>query len=300
MFLSGFADEAANDIEGQIRATRELGWSHIEARAIGGVNITKIDDAAFDRVCDTLDSAGIRINCFGSEVANWAQSIHEPPDESYQEMRRAIPRMQRLGVRYIRVMSFQSPHEPCSPLSDTGREVIRRMKEITRIAEDGGVTCVHENCKSWGGLSQEHTLRLLEEVASPSLKLVFDTGNPVEMDSCIGEPPHEKQDALAFYQAVGQHIVHIHIKDASMKNGKLVYTYPGEGEGRVREICANLHKCGYDGGITIEPHLAVVHHDASVCAPEEVRFSQYVEYGRRLEKLLEEMGWSANEKKDAR
>ena len=37
MYLTGFADEAAKDLAGQIRATRELGWSNIESRAIDGV-----------------------------------------------------------------------------------------------------------------------------------------------------------------------------------------------------------------------------------------------------------------------
>jgi hypothetical protein len=30
------------------------------------------------------------------------------------------------------------------------------------MAEDAGLLCVHENCMNWGGLSYEHTLKLLE------------------------------------------------------------------------------------------------------------------------------------------
>jgi hypothetical protein len=40
MYLTGFADEAATDIDGQIRATKELGWEYIEARNIDGVNLS--------------------------------------------------------------------------------------------------------------------------------------------------------------------------------------------------------------------------------------------------------------------
>jgi hypothetical protein len=35
VYLTGFADEAGDDLAGQIRATRELGWSHID-REISG------------------------------------------------------------------------------------------------------------------------------------------------------------------------------------------------------------------------------------------------------------------------
>ena len=55
MYLTGFADEAASAIDGQIRATKELGWKFIESRAIDGKNIHDITDADFDRVCEKLD-----------------------------------------------------------------------------------------------------------------------------------------------------------------------------------------------------------------------------------------------------
>ena len=34
MYYTGFADEAAIGIDGQIRATKELGWKFIETRKI--------------------------------------------------------------------------------------------------------------------------------------------------------------------------------------------------------------------------------------------------------------------------
>ena len=41
MYLTGFADEAASDIEGQIKATKELGWKYtpdlLESREKHGV-----------------------------------------------------------------------------------------------------------------------------------------------------------------------------------------------------------------------------------------------------------------------
>lgn len=39
MYLTGFADEAATDIQGQIKAIKALGWSHLEARNIDRVNL---------------------------------------------------------------------------------------------------------------------------------------------------------------------------------------------------------------------------------------------------------------------
>ncbi|HPP67115.1 MAG TPA: hypothetical protein PKX05_04275, partial [bacterium] len=110
MYYTGFADEAAPDINGQIRATKQLGWKYIEARSIDNTNITMIPDRKFDEVVAKFEESGIKINCFGSGVGNWSQKITESPEPSYNEMKKAIPRMHRLGVRMIRIMSFAIPN----------------------------------------------------------------------------------------------------------------------------------------------------------------------------------------------
>ena len=284
MYLTGFADEAAGDIDGQIKATKELGWKCIEARAIDGINLTSVSEEKFSEVCNKLQTAGISINCFGSGVANWSQKMTEPPDPSYAEMERAIPRMKRLGTKMIRIMSFAIPPETLD--RDWSVEAIKRVKVIVKMAEDGGVTCLHENCSGWGSLSHEHTLRLLDGVNSLALKLVFDTGNPVFDDDVRGPKPYQKQNSLEFYRAVREHIAYVHIKDGYMDGDKPVFTFPGEGNGYVREILSDLLKTGYDGGFSIEPHMAVVFHDDSVKSEAEIRYRNYVEYGRRIERML--------------
>ena len=67
------------------------------------------------------------------------------------------------------------------------------------------------------------------------------------------------------------------------------YNFPGEGQGRVRDILKDAFKHGYDAGISIEPHMVVVFHDADSAASDDAMFDNYVEYGRRLEKLIAEV-----------
>ena len=70
-------------------------------------------------------------------------------------------------------------------------------------------------------------------------------------------------------------------------NGNYEYTFCGEGEGYVREIVGDLLRTGYDGGLSIEPHLAAVVHTAQVADSEARLYESYVEYGRRFMKLVE-------------
>ena len=292
MYLTGFADEAAGDIDGQIRATRELGWSNMEARNIDGTNLHDLSDEAFDRVCGKLEDAGVHVNCFGSAIANWGKRIDEPFDSSLEEARRAIPRMQRLGAKLVRIMSFAVLKDR-GPDDQMEEERFRRLRELQKMFGDAGLTPVHENCMNYGGMGWPYTLKLIENV--PGLKLVFDTGNPVFSADRSQPEPYPRQSAWEFYSHVKEHIAYVHIKDGKWDPAKqkAVFTMCGEGDGDVPRVLKDLLDSGYDGGISIEPHLAVVFHDQSVTSEDEVRFANYVEYGRRLMQILEEIGHPA-------
>ncbi len=275
MFFSGIADEAGKDLETQVRAHLELGWKHIELRNIDGIGVADLCERNFEQIAEKLGEAGLGVSCFASQLCNWSRPIAKHPDIDRHELERAIPRMQRLGCPFIRTMSYPNAGWP---EDEWHAEVIRRLTELCRIAEDGGVTLVHENCNGWGGLGPAQTLQMLGEVDSPALKLVWDTGNPVDHD----------QDPWAYYDAVNEHVVYVHIKDGVKRDGKMTYTYPGEGDGRVRDLLRDLSSRQYAGGLSIEPHLAAIVHEGKEATQQDVAYAQYVEYGRRLMGLVEE------------
>ncbi len=297
MYYSGFADEAGSAVETQIKATLELGWRNIEMRNAGSANLTDISDDEFDAVCAMLSDAGVQVDCFGSTVANWSKDPLSDADfeSSRQSLARAIPRMHRLGTRMIRGMSFAVARGVTPDSPEVEGVIFRKMRELVRMCEEGGVLYLHENCANYGGMSHEHTLKLIEAVNSPNFKLVFDTGNPVGTDRRIGKPPYPKQSSWEFYRNVKEFVVRVHVKDAVFVRdtggtfNELRHTFPGEGDGDVRKILGDLLSSAFDGALSIEPHLAVVFHDASLTSPEEIKYANYVEYGRRLMKLVESL-----------
>jgi sugar phosphate isomerase/epimerase len=295
MYYTGFADEAGDSIEVQIRATLALGWSNIEARSVDGTNLTDISDGEFDQVCEKLAASNISINCFGSSIANWSRNPRSEEDFRYsvEALQRAIPRMHCLGTTMIRGMSFAVVRdgEPDSP--ELEAIIFDRVQYLVRMCEEAGVLYLHENCMNYGGMSHEHTLRLLDKIRSPNLKLVFDTGNPVFTYRRLGPPPYGKQSSWEFYTNVREWIHYVHIKDGCylQESGgifpEVEYTFPGEGDGDVARIVGDLLQTGYEGGFSIEPHLAVVFHDSSARSKDEVRYNNYVEYGRRFMRLVD-------------
>ena len=286
MYFTGFADESANDLATQIAVTKELGWSNIESRKIDGTMIHDLSDEAFDRVCATIAGSGVTINCFGSAIANWGKHIDQSFDSSLAEAKRAIPRMQRLGTQLVRIMSFAVRKDAAGKVLDDqmDAERFRRLRELQALFTDAGLLPVHENCMNYGGMGWTYTLRMLEQV--PGMKLVYDTGNPTHSDD-FGVPARAdgtrpKQSSWEFYRNVRDHVAYVHIKDGLIgADGKHVHTWPGEGAGDVRRVLADLFARGYDGGISIEPHIASVFHDPAVTGTEAKMRASYLEYGRR-------------------
>ncbi len=306
MFFTGFADEGSPKLADQIAITKELGWKYIEARKIDDKMLGTMSDEEFARVEELLEGSGVSINCYGSAVANWA--CHPRSEEDFQaskkELLTAIPRMQKLGIKMLRGMSFAVPmDEPCGS-AGLEKVAFSKTKELVEICADNGIIYGHENCMNIGGMSHEHTLRMLEFVNNPALKLIFDTGNPCFLPRRLGPQPWPTQSAWEFYTAVRPYIAYVHIKDATF-GAPLAdnpyrftanFTWAGEGCGHVRAIVTDLLKTGYNGGFSMEPHLGAVFH-APQGQPDNdpvlirKRCDIYVEYGRRFMQLMRDCGW---------
>jgi sugar phosphate isomerase/epimerase len=290
MILTGIGDEAGVRLDAQIQAAKELGWKHLELRVVEVPGFDKgnfhdIPDKAFDVAVNRLQKEGIGVYCFGSAIANWGKKLADPFDITVAEVKRCIPRMQKLGTKYVRIMSYK----PGDQDETTPPEVFRRISEVTKMFRDAGLQPVHENCMNYGGMSWKHGLELIERC--PGLKWVFDTGNPVFNADRIKPKPWPRQDAWEFWEHIRDHVVHIHVKDATYVPAKndCDYNYPGEGQGHVRKILADAFSRGYDAGISIEPHVAVVFHDSSVKASDKDIFDSFVRYGRQLENMIAEI-----------
>ncbi len=290
MYYTGIGDEAGPRLEQQLKALKTLGWNQLEARMVEledvpKANIHDLPEAAFDRVVGMLDEAGVKVCCFGSAIANWGKKIDEPFDSSLAEARRAIPRMKKLGTPFVRIMSFAVSADG----DQMAKERFRRLRELVGLFRGEGLQPLHENCMNYGGMGWNYTLELLGEV--PGLKLVFDTGNPIFNDDRSKSAPFPKQNAWEFYSKVREHILHVHLKDARWNPSRndADYTMPGEGDGDVRRIVADLMGRNYEGGLSIEPHVAAVFHDATARTDDAVMFDSFVEYGRRTMSLVDDV-----------
>ena len=280
MIVTGIADEGSPDLTDQIRIHRALGWDTLELRLIGSTNVCELPEDEFEEAAELLEEDQMGVVCFASPLANWARPVTSDFRRDVEELLRSAPRMRRLGTRFMRIMSY--PNDGLSE-EDWKREVLRRMRELARIAEGEDVVLLHENCSGWGGASPANQRALIEAIASPHFQIVFDTGNPVGE----GHPPEATWE---FYTSARPYIQHIHIKDCRRDpSGEVIYTYPGEGDSMVREILKDAVDSGYAGAFSIEPHItAQIHLGTSTDSQTEAE-TIYLEYGLRANALIAEL-----------
>ena len=272
--ICGIADEAGQDIETQVKAHTELGWDLLELRLVDGRNATDLTDDEFDRVYAAVTEAGLHVPSFASQLCNWARPITTDFAVDVAELRRAIPRMQRLGAKTIRIMSYPNDKDNPLPEAEWRKEALRRIRELVKMAEDGGIVLVHENCHGWACRNTDAMLELVEEIPSPSLKLLFDMGN------FSGKPVGASRE---MYSKIREHIAYVHMKD----RGDDGATFPGQGNCEVRRITQDLAATGYDGIISIEPHIAAVVHLGKTSDPQ-LMYETYIKYGRMAAEIVEE------------
>ena len=276
---TGFADEASVRLDQQIEVLHDVGWNALELRLIDGTNVCDLSDDAWAQALGLLQDNNIDIVGFGGQVANWARPINEAYQRDVDELIRNAPRMRESGTRLIRIMSYPNAAENPLPKGAWKAEVVKRLGELCRIAEDNDVILGHENCNGYGGIGGEEYLELAEALDSPAFKLIFDTGNN-------GLHDHDLDVTWMYYELCRDHIVHVHIKAAKLgPSGNMVTCYPDEDPIQKR-VLTDLHERGYDGWLSIEPHMAAAVHEGKDASGEEAK-QIWAEYARRIESLGE-------------
>ena len=136
------------------------------------------------------------------------------------------------------------------------------MTEMAKIAAREKVLLVHENEAHIYGDTGERNLDILESVGMDSLMACYDPANYL----CVGVEAFPSA-----YDKVVDYIRHVHIKDAGTVDGKVVVTPAGQGEGRIKDALIDLKNRGYDGFLSLEPHLAYAGQMYGFSGPDQFR-----------------------------
>lgn len=251
--LSGFSDEISSDLDEQVALVTHLGLRYVELRSAWDVNVLDLDGDQLRRAKATLDAAGLGVSSIGSPIGKIAITDDNTPH--LDRMRHAVDVAKLFSAPYIRMFSYFMPTE--TDPDGYRDEVIARLRDLAAIAEDSGVTLIHENEKEIFGDIPRRCLDIVEAVDSPALALTWDNANFVQ---CGVRPFSEAYPLLA------PHVVYLQVKDALAVDGTVVPA--GEGDGEFRETMRAFAARGFDGFVSLEPHLGYGHSLGGFSGPE--------------------------------
>ncbi len=238
--LSGFADEINPQVDEQIRVLKKLGMHYVEMRGANGKGLVEYPLDEVEKIKEQLDENDIHLSSVGSPIGKIP--ITDGFEEHFKLFCHTVNIAHVMEVPYIRMFSFFMPEgEDPEKYHD---EVFRRVGRMADYAAKHNVILLHENEKEIYGDVADRCRKLMEEFYSDHFKAVFDFANFVQCH----------QDTKEAYEMLKPYIEYVHVKDAEWESGQVVPA--GHGDGNVKEILKMLKESGYEGFLSLEPHLA--------------------------------------------
>ena len=237
-----------------------LGWGieHYEIRYAYRWRVPKAPAWVNDCVANAVKAYGVTITAISPGLFKPAMETDgstvpisvDSPEEIRRHLDELLPRQfefaARLGTSNITVFSL--PRSNGSAREPIPSIVIDTLSEAAQRASGNGFTLFLEN---GGGLWADTggaTAALVEAVGSDALKVTWDPANVV-----YGGLP---EDPVAEgYPVVRPHVGNVHVKDARVVAGAGKWTQMGDGLIEWPAQLAALAQSGYDGYLTLEPHL---------------------------------------------
>jgi sugar phosphate isomerase/epimerase len=238
--LSGFADEIDTDLKKQIQVLNKLGIHHVEMRGVNGKGLVEYSVNEAKEIKKQLTDSGIQLSSVGSPIGKIKITDDFAPHmELYKH---TVEIAHEMETPNIRMFSFFMPeNESYAPYRG---KVMDQMGQFVDYAKSNNIILLHENEKDIYGDMADRCLELMKEFYGEHFKAVFDFANFVQC----------KQDTIAAYEMLKPYIAYIHIKDALWSDGSVVPA--GYGDGNVEKILTMLKDSGYQGFLSLEPHLA--------------------------------------------
>jgi len=242
--LTGFGDEISFYLEEQMDVLESEGIKHIELRGVGTKGVLDLNNEDIKEIKEQLDARGFAISAIASPIGKIG--IEDDFDPHLERFKKAMDVAHAFETPYIRLFSYYIPagEDPAKYRS----EVMRRMAKKAELAEKENIIILHENEKDIYGNTGDRCQDILQTVNSPNLKAIFDSGNFVV----------EKQKPFTqCFEKLADYIIYVHVKDVKWVGEEVIITPPGEGEGEIKEVLAALKERGYEGFLSLEPHLYI-------------------------------------------
>lgn len=237
-------DELSQDLELACQIAKQYDLSGIELRSVWGKGPHLLSDDEVEEIAKIakryeLEVCGISAPFFKCEIDN-----EEEIAQQYEILDRCINLANKTGAKFVRGFTFWSHGRDFDEYFD---QIVDRLKAAAKYVEGKGITLVIEMDPTLFACDATKVAKVVKAVNHAQVKGLFDPGNILWVPGA--ETPYPDG-----YEAIKDCMVHVHIKDADMVDGKIDAVKIGTGLVDYKGFIARLKEDKYEGYIVLETH----------------------------------------------
>jgi len=260
MKLGVITDGISLDLEHAFKVMNETGLEYAELQFVWDKEIGDQTPEEIQKIKDLVAKYNVTVPIITRHnFVGMLVMATEPGDEAYQKhfegLKRCIKIAKELGTDMVRTMSFRKEmiifgHNGAEKwVASTGAwdKLLKLMEGPVRLAEDEGITLAVETGNNAMITSGWLGRKLIEDLGTKNLKIIWDIPNTLY---CTEVPYPDG------YEAVKDHLAHIHIKDCISNISRATVQFCGLGKGDMapylEDLAAALRRDNYQGIVSYE------------------------------------------------
>ena len=256
--LGVFTDEVSQDFERALHVIKkDFQVNYVELRTMWNKNLIELADTEIKYVKKLLDKYNLQVSCVASpflkcdlieEKGGTKKDTFFKGEGGYKAhlsiLERSIELAKIFSTKLIRSFSFWRVKDSID--YETWHEIVYKIKfAVSKVEKEGHILAL-ENEHECNIATGAEARKLMEQINSPHLGLIWDPGNAF----FAGEIPYPDG-----YNLIKDRIVHVHIKDAGKnEKGELIWLPVGKGEIDFQGQFQALEKDNFQGVVSLETH----------------------------------------------
>lgn len=242
MKISVITDEISQDLQEAAEVARSYQLDAIELRSVWDKQPHELTAEELEKIRGICKNQNMKICAIASPFFK-CEFTEAEIEKQLELLKKTIQVSRELGCRMIRGFSFWGDEDFDTILP----QLAKAYEEPIRMLQAADMILVLEPDPSVYACNGERVARLVRQIGSPQVRILWDAGNDFYS-------PEYELPVPDGYRLVRWNIAHIHLKDVVIRDGCPQCVELGKGIVNWPEQLRMLKRDGYGGYMSLETH----------------------------------------------
>ncbi|MEG2378330.1 MAG: sugar phosphate isomerase/epimerase family protein [Clostridia bacterium] len=237
-------DEISQDLQVACDLACKYHLDGIEIRSVWDKGPHKLSDSDIRNIRDIANKANLSVCGISAPFFKCELDSDSEIAEQFEILDRCIHLAKELNCSFIRGFTFWAKGDYAANLP----KIVSKIQDASKRLDGTGITLVIEMDPSVYAGNAARVAEVVRAVDRPNVRALFDPGN------LVWNYPNAEVPFPDAYDTLKPYISHVHVKDATVIDGKPDAVKVGTGDVDFAGLFARLVKDGYDGYVVLETH----------------------------------------------